>query len=241
VRRFAFTADEVDTHISDRKEWHNFVRRREAEIAFSLFPDRRFHLALELGAGDGGQSVTISKFCDRLICTEKDEKSHAWLGQSILERRLANVEYCICDAQDLSRFPDNSFDLVFSSNVLEHIPDVDRCLRQCLHVLKGDGLMLHTMPNRWWKVFNAGLNMVKMKPPGIHGVSKSQYQEFIAFGARVWSRRIESQGFQVTEIIGLPFYVGHGPSFIPIIKAGNALHLSASYLYVSRHRHIRSS
>ena len=236
MRKFMFTAEEIDTHKSDRNGWHNFVRCREAEIAFSLFPERTFHLALELGAGDGGQSITISKYCYRLICTEKDEKSHAWLGQSILERQIANVEYALCDAQDLSRFHDDSFDLIFSSNILEHIPDVDRCLRECRRVLKTNGLMLHTMPSRWWKIFNAGLNLVKLKRPAIHGVSKSQYQEFIAFGSTVWRKRIESRGLEVTEIIGLPFYVGHGNTFISIIKVGNALHLSASNLYVIRKR-----
>lgn len=234
MRRFMFTADEINNHKSDRKEWHKFVRRREAEMIFSLFPTRRFQLVLELGAGDGGQSATISQYCDRLVCTEKDEKSHAWLGQTILERQLSNVEYSICDAQDLSRFDDGVFDLVFSSNMLEHIPDIDQCLRECRRVLKGDGLMLHTMPSRCWKIFSAGLNMVKLNLPGIHGACKSQYSEFIAFGASAWRERIESQGLQVAEIIGLPFYVGHGNSFIPIIKAGNALGLSASYLYIVR-------
>lgn len=229
-----FSADEIDTHKSDHKEWHNFVRRREAEIAFSLFAKSRFPLALELGAGDGGQSMTISKYCDRLICTEKDEKSHAWLGQSILERKMANVEYDLCDAQDLSRYQDDVFDLVFSSNMLEHIPDVDRCLRECRRVLKDNGLMLHAMPGRRWKVFSSGLSILKLILPGIHGVSKSHLQEYYAFGTTIWKQRIESLGLEVVEIIGLPFYVGHGKSFIPIIKAGNALGLSASYLYVVR-------
>lgn len=43
---------------------------------------------------------------------------------------------------------------------------------------------------------------------------------------------IECIGLDLIEIIGLPFYVGHGTQFIPITKAGNALNLSASYLYV---------
>ncbi len=236
MRSFMFTAEEIDSHKSDRKEWHEFVRRREAEIAFSVLPNRRYSLGLELGAGNGGQSVTISKYCDRLICTEKDEKSHAWLGQTILDRQLSNVEYSLCDAQDLSRFADNTFDLVFSSNMLEHIPDVDLCLRECRRVLKSDGLMLHTMPSRWWKTFNAGLNIAKLKPPGIHGVCRSKYREFMAFGASAWTKRIEFQGLQVTETIALPFYVGHGNSFISLIKAGNALRLPASYLYIIRKR-----
>jgi SAM-dependent methyltransferase len=241
MRKFMFTADEIDQHTSTRKEWHTFVRRREAEIAFRLFPQARFPRALELGAGDGGQSLTIANYCDKLICTDMDGQSHAWLGQTLLERKRDNVEYALCDAQDLSRFQDESFDLIFSSNMLEHIPDVDRCLRECRRVLKDNGLMLHAMPSRWWKVFNTGLGMRKLKPPGIHGVSSSHLQEYYVFGKNVWRKRIESHGLRVSEVIGLPFYFGHGNSYIPIIKAGNALKLSASYLYVVRKQRSRES
>jgi hypothetical protein len=87
-----FTSEEIDANKSDLKKWHAFVRRREAEIIFSMFPGKRFELALELGAGNGGQSVTISQFCARLICTGKDDKSQSWLGQTILERQIENVE-----------------------------------------------------------------------------------------------------------------------------------------------------
>ena len=201
-------------------------------MVFSMFAETKFKLALELGTGDGGQSVTILQYCDKLICTEKDDRSHAWLGQTILERRLANVEYKLCDAQDLSQFDNGAFELIFSSNLLEHIPDVRRCLKECRRVLRDDGLMLHTMPSRWWKVFSSGLTLVKCKRPGIHGVSASQWREFRAFGSKVWSELIESVGLEVTRIVGLPFYVGHGNQFIPIVKAGNALNVSASYLYV---------
>jgi ubiquinone/menaquinone biosynthesis C-methylase UbiE len=234
MKKFMFTADEIDRHTSDIKKWHHFVRSREAEIAFSLFPATRFHRAIELGAGDGGQSATISTYCDQLICTERDEDSHEWLSQSILKRKMENVTYELCDAQDLSRFKDNSFDLVFSSNMLEHIPDVNRCLLECQRVLKNDGVMLHTMPSRWWKLSNAGIVLLQFKHPSIHGVSKTQWDELYRFGAKVWKKRIESIGLRVTEIIGLPFYSGHGNTAIPFIKAGNALRIPATCLYVIR-------
>jgi len=236
VKKFMFTSDEIDRHKQDRKKWHDFVRRREAEIAFFAFANTKFHIALELGAGDGGQSVTISQYCENLICTDKDAKSHAWLGQTILERQLANVEYKLCDAQDLSQFEDGTFNLIFSSNLFEHVPDIRKCLKEYKRVLRDDGIMLHTMPSRWWKFFSFILSIVRLKLPGIHGVTASQWQEFNAFGIKVWKKTIESLDLNVTEIIGLPFYVGHGNQFIPVIKAGNALKISASYLYVIKKR-----
>lgn len=227
-----FTSQEINAHKSDQKDWHNFVRFREAEIAFSFFPDFKFHLALELGAGDGGQSVTISKYCDKLICTEKDERSHVWLGQTILQRKLPNVDYRLCDAQDLSQFDDHMFDLIFSSNMLEHIPDVNKCIAECRRVLSDDGVMLHIMPNRWWKLFSLGLSLLKLRRPRIHGVGRSQWQEFRAFGLNKWRELFERNDLFVVDIVAFPFYVGHGNSFIPIIKAGNISGIPASYLYI---------
>lgn len=229
---FGFTAQEIDAHKSDRKGWYNFVRRREAEMIFAIFPGRRFQLALELGAGNGGQSKTIAQYCEHLICTDKDDKSHEWLGQTILKQQLPNVDYRLCDAQDLSQFQGDSFDLIFSSNLLEHVPDVNKCLTECRRLLKDNGVMLHTMPSRWWKVFNVFLAIFKLKLPEVHGVSRNHCQELWAFGRDVWRKKIEANGLVVEKIIGLPFYVGHANSFIPVIKAGNAIGLPASYLYV---------
>ena len=137
MKKFMFTRNEIEVHKIDCREWHNFVRRREAEMIFSRFFGIKFGQALELGAGNGGQSVIIAKYCDKLICTEKDEKNHTWAdGKTILNRETANVEYRLCDAQDLSQFDDNMFDLIFSSNMLEHVLDVNKCLTECRRVFK---------------------------------------------------------------------------------------------------------
>lgn len=43
-------------------------------------------------------------------------------------------------------FPDNSFDVIFSSNVLEHIVDVDAALQEMRRVLRPGGVMFHSVP-----------------------------------------------------------------------------------------------
>lgn len=232
MRIFSFTKEEVDSSKSSPEAWHNFVRRREAEMVFSCVDNKKFQKALELGAGDGGQSKIIAGFSDYLICSDLDENSHSWLGTTILQRELPNVEYQILDAQDLSNFPDLHFDLIYSSNLLEHVPDVDRCFSECHRVLKNNGIMLHVMPNRWWKTFHVILSPLKLSIPRVHGVSPNHFVEFYKFGRRVWITRIQKHGFKVTEMAGLPFYVGHRNSFIGIIKAGNKIKIPSSYLFI---------
>lgn len=236
MRKFSFTSRDIDKHKTSQADWYDFVRTREAEMVFSLFPRTQFESALELGAGNGLQSTIIIEHCQRLICTDIDADSHGHLGQRILERKLSNVEYRVCDAQDLSQFGDRSFDLIFSSNMLEHIPKLDSCLAECKRVLYDDGIMLHTMPSRWWKFFSFSLGLAAFKRIGVHGASSNHLTEFLSFGKKAWGKKFHENGLSVSEIVGLPFYVGYGNRLIPIIKAGNLMHLPASYLYVVRKR-----
>jgi SAM-dependent methyltransferase len=231
-RTFSLTADEIEANRHTNRAWYTFVRRREAEMVFSLFPGRRYARALELGAGDGNQSAVLARHCDHLVCTEKDPESYAWFGEPLLRRSLPNVDYRLCDAEDLSAWEDGRFDLVYTSNLLEHVARPDVCLRECRRVLAAGGLMLHVMPSRTWKLANGAISLAGLHRPQIHGVSTSNWEELVAFGAGSWAERLRAAGLRLTELIGLPFYLGHGNTWIPLIKLGNRAGLSASYLYV---------
>jgi len=66
------------------------------------------------------------------------------LINSILSRRI-NYKIRHEDAMNLS-FDDNLFDVIISSDVLEHIPDIDKCLEESYRVLKTPGKLLISIP-----------------------------------------------------------------------------------------------
>lgn len=78
------------------------------------------------------------------------------------------------DVMNLS-YPDESFDLIASNDVLEHIPDPARALAECFRVLKPGGVVLATFP------FHVGSDSTKVRaalvgdmvehlhPPQYHG------------------------------------------------------------------------
>src|SRR5579885_1595554 len=57
---------------------------------------------------------------------------------------IQRAVYPQCDVQKLEQFSDLSFDLVYSHQVLEHVPKPWRAAQQLVRVLKPGGIGLHT-------------------------------------------------------------------------------------------------
>ena len=232
MEKRCLTAAEVTAAPADYKGWVQFVRQREFDFILEKFaPGHVFDNALELGAGDGSQSEIIAKHCRQLTCTELEAASDTLLG-AFQARNLPNVEYQLCDARDLSRFGDGSFDFVFSSNMLEHVDGVQRCLAECGRVLATGGTMVHSMPSRHWKFWNAALSLFSHRMrPKIHGLSSNHWDEWKDFGVSRWKKEFARAGLRVTRTLGLPFYFGHGPSPRNLLRIGNALGWHGSVAY----------
>src|SRR3954451_6911212 len=49
-------------------------------------------------------------------------------------------------------FADDSFDIVFSSNVLEHVPHIRELLGEMRRVLRPGGVAIHAMPSPTWRL-----------------------------------------------------------------------------------------
>lgn len=52
-------------------------------------------------------------------------------------------------------FPDDYFDVVFSSNVLEHIPDLATTFSEVQRVMKSDGRSIHILPTPAWRTWTS--------------------------------------------------------------------------------------
>lgn len=52
-------------------------------------------------------------------------------------------------------FADGSFDVVSSSNVLEHIPDLQKTLSEIHTVMKVNGLAIHILPTPAWRIWTS--------------------------------------------------------------------------------------
>ena len=107
------------------------------------------------------------------------------------------------DLMNLS-YPDASFDLVITSDTLEHVPDIDRALRETLRVLRPGGTHLFTVPVVWDRATRQrarleGSVLTHLLPPSHHGApaeGKSDFLVFYEFGAD-FVDRCRSAGFEI--------------------------------------------
>lgn len=117
-------------------------------IAKSLTPAMRI---LEVGAGIGLLSHRLKLRGLNIVALEPGASGfsdNARVGKA-LQEYLATEGFTMLDreASTLTPAKDGCFDLIFSVNVLEHIPDLEGNIAAMTRVLGPGGVMLHTCPN----------------------------------------------------------------------------------------------
>lgn len=110
-------------------------------------------------------------------------------------------------SQDLMNltYADASFDIAITSDTLEHVPDVDRALRELLRVLRPGGAHVFTVPVVWDRATRQRATLrdgrlAHLLPPSYHGASgegrADDFLVFYEFGAD-FVDRCRAAGFEV--------------------------------------------
>lgn len=126
--RFAPTYDLV-VRLYDRS--YPSVRERLAEDLAGR------HHVLELGAGTGQFTADIAAVVDELVATDISPK----MVQRLEAVLPSNVQVRVMSAYDIDA-ADGQFDAVFCANALHVMETPEVALRECLRVLKDDGLLI---------------------------------------------------------------------------------------------------
>jgi len=122
-------------------ELRRAIRLDELTAAQRWFPDGA--RVLEIGAGSGWQARALA---DR--------------GYGVDAVDLAGGAYEACEVFPVQKYDghtlpyaDQSFDVVFSSNVLEHVPAIEAMLAETARVLAPGGVAVHVMPSSAWRAW----------------------------------------------------------------------------------------
>ncbi len=115
------------------------LRVAEIDRIVPLFPPGA--RVLEVGAGTGKQAFELKRRGFEVTAIEIPDSNYA------AQRVLPIVDY---DGATIP-LPDASVDVVFSSNVLEHVHDLARMHSEIRRVLKPGGTCIHVLPTHTWR------------------------------------------------------------------------------------------
>jgi SAM-dependent methyltransferase len=125
---------------------------RVAEVGDAIDLIRRFSPkardVLEIGAGRGWQAKALSEAGYKVDAI--DLPSSSAISGHALAREWPIRDY---DGVHIP-FPDQSFDVIYSSNVLEHVERLDALTDDMTRVLRPGGIALHLVPNPQWRVLS---------------------------------------------------------------------------------------
>lgn len=121
-----------------------FFYREKMRAIHRVAPDAGVADVLEVGGGRSG--LTAMLYPEARVVNLDADPAHADAPCNRQER----VTFVTGDATDLP-FGDESFDAVTMFDVLEHIPDDRRAVREALRVLKPGGAILVSTPNEHWR------------------------------------------------------------------------------------------
>jgi SAM-dependent methyltransferase len=117
------------------------IRRSELETLRHLLPESA--RLLELGGGNGYQASILHEWRHEVTSVD-------------VEVTNESLYYPVqpYDGHTLP-FPAETFDVVFSSNVLEHVEDVPRLLAEASRVLRPSGMQIHVLPSSTWRLWTS--------------------------------------------------------------------------------------
>jgi SAM-dependent methyltransferase len=118
------------------------------DVARELGRPVRFGSALDFGCGLGRLSRALAARFER--CTAVDVSPKMLDVARRLNEDMTNIEFVLNERPDLGIFEAGSFDLVYSSIVLQHLrgrEEIERFVSELVRVTAGDGLAIFQVPN----------------------------------------------------------------------------------------------
>lgn len=116
---------------------------RRTKLFRQLWPQTNCQNSLEVGCGTGAITRGLRDLTCDLVVTD--------ISRALAEKVASELDCSFkqADAMNLP-FASGSFDLVFSSECIEHTPDPKRAIREMVRVTRSGGFILFSTPNKLW-------------------------------------------------------------------------------------------
>lgn len=164
--------------------------------------DLRDRTLLDAGCGTGWFSLRA--------CQRGADVTALDIGPSLLEqvRRKCDADTICGDVLDL-QFPDDHFDVVVSSECIEHTRDPHAAVRELIRVCKPGGLVAITCPNRFWYWLCVVANVMHWRP--YEGIEDwPRWRDF-----RSW---VEEENTHIIDMRGIHLFPFQVKALQPLLK-----------------------
>jgi ubiquinone biosynthesis O-methyltransferase len=190
---------EVETSVAGQYDrWHERVHRGDDieelslaswhRSALDLAPPLEGRSVLEVGCGAGDFSISLSAAGAHVTGVDFSPRAIE-LARQKARHHNQSIAFQVADAQTLP-FADDSFDVLFSCECLEHDPDPRRMLSELHRVLKPGGVLILTTENYSNALVLAWLMCMIRHQPFNSGTCAQPIEHFFVFWrVRKWMER----------------------------------------------------
>lgn len=168
------------------------MRTYELELATPLLPAGA--RVLELGAGDGWQASRLS------------EQGFAMTAIDVSGPTNSRPQYFPVTEYDGTTLPfsDNSFDAIYSSNVMEHVVEFDQVQSELARVLTPDGIAVHCVPSASWRFWTTLGHPIRVVRRTLNHVNRRQSRENTPSSEHHPGQRTHRSLHRLLRMAGLP-------------------------------------
>jgi len=188
--------------------WHSLQERNNGNLtphleewhknAIKLTANLSNRSILEVGCGNGDFALCLSDKNSNITAVDFSRKAIS-IARKKAKTLNSKVRFMVADAQNLP-FKDNSFDMIFSCECLEHVENPERVLLEFNRVLKENGELILTTENYFNALILWWIKCWILKKPFNSGAGVQPIEHFFLF----WSVRnlIKKAGFNIKKMIG---------------------------------------
>ncbi len=194
----------------------HLARGRPAESG-DLLLERRTRLAaphlpggdgvlLDFGCGNGAQTLALAPRFRQTVGVDVEREHLRALARAVAGVAPGRVTPVLFGGGRLP-FRDRAFDAAVSFEVLEHVPDDRAALAELRRVLRPGGVLVLTVPNRWWPFETHGADLPLLRRgrvPLLSWLPRRLHDRWAR--ARIYRRReicalVGEAGFRVEEAL----------------------------------------
>jgi 2-polyprenyl-3-methyl-5-hydroxy-6-metoxy-1,4-benzoquinol methylase len=137
----------LDPSTRQRYVAHRLRRRFNKEFRFRLLPDLRGKRVLDLGCGDGVNSVLLAQRGGTVMAVDISQKSIQVARHRAQANGVEAQTTFICSPIELLDIPPGSIDVVWGDGILHHlIPELEMVLQKLVHWSKEGACIVFSEP-----------------------------------------------------------------------------------------------